>query len=110
MRRCMLIRLLILISAAAVVPSMGGEGGVSRVVMVLLRGAGAEQWGVSGNPGAVTPRMDRIARDAVLLTDFHTEPLAGPALVAVLTGEEPRRSGVWAVSYTHLTLPTTPYV
>lgn len=92
----MLIRLLILISATAVVPSMAGEGGVSRVVMVLLRGAGAEQWGVSGNPGAVTPRMDRMARDAVLLTDFHTEPLASPALVAVLTGEEPRRSGVWA--------------
>ena len=96
MRRCMLIRLLILISAAAVVPSMAGEGGVSRVVLVLLRGAGAEQWGASGNPGAATPRMDRMARDSVQLTDFHTEPLAAPALVAVLTGEEPRRSGVWA--------------
>ena len=40
------------------------------------------------------------------------DQLADPALVARLAGEaeEVGWHGVFAVSYTHLTLPTTPYV
>ena len=74
----------------------GGE--VDKVVLVLLREAGWEQWGISGNPEARTPRLDRLAGESVLLTDFHGQPLEAPALAAALTGREPRRSGVWADS------------
>lgn len=72
------------------------EGSASNVLMVLLRGAGWEQWGLSGNPDAGTPRLDRLARECVLLQAFHGQPLVAPALASALSGLEPQRAGVWS--------------
>lgn len=72
------------------------EGSASSVLMVLLRGAGWEQWGLSGNPDAGTPKLDRLARESVLLQAFHGQPLVAPALASALSGLEPQRAGVWS--------------
>jgi len=72
------------------------EASASSVLIVLLRGAGWEQWGLSGNPDAGTPKLDRLARESVLLNSFHGQPLVAPALASALSGLEPQRAGVWS--------------
>ena len=51
--------------------------------------------------GAVTtPNIDRLAQEGMMVSDYYAQPSCTAGRAAFIT----------AVSYTHLTLPTTPYV
>ena len=59
-----------------------------------------EGWLKSLNP---TPEIDQLAKDGMLFTkSFCTNSICGPSRAVIMSGKP--------VSYTHLTLPTTPYV
>ena len=82
------------------------------------------------NSKFTTPNIDRLADEGVLFTDAHcSDTVCTPSRYGLLTGRYSWRTelkrGVFqaerkclipdnrmtiAVSYTHLTLPTTPYV
>ena len=66
-----------------------------------------------GVMGYQTPNIDSIARDGIMFTDYYAEQSCTAGRSAFITGQHPVRTGltkVGTVSYTHLTLPTTPYV
>lgn len=51
---------------------------------------------LGGHPQALTPNIDRLAREAVLFTNAHCPaPSCNPCRTAVLTGVAPWRSGVY---------------
>jgi arylsulfatase A-like enzyme len=47
-----------------------------------------------GTPTAVTPSLDRMARDGMLFENFWAEPTCSPTRAAILTGRYPFRNGV----------------
>lgn len=52
---------------------------------------GLHVWGRSNN---TTPRMDALAQQGLMLTQFLTEPICTPARAALLTGRYAHRSGM----------------
>jgi arylsulfatase A-like enzyme len=51
---------------------------------------------LGGHPQALTPNVDRLARESVLFTNAHSPaPSCNPCRTAVLTGVAPWRSGVY---------------
>ena len=57
---------------------------------------------MGGHPLVKTPHIDALAKRGTAFTNAHCQsPLCNPSRTSLMTG---------SVSYTHLTLPTTPYV
>ncbi len=49
--------------------------------------------GVFGARDFKTPRIDRMAREGMIFTDFYAQPVCGPSRTALLTGSYPIRVG-----------------
>ena len=49
--------------------------------------------GVFGATDFKTPRIDRMAREGMIFTDFYAQPVCGPSRTALLTGSYPIRVG-----------------
>ena len=49
--------------------------------------------GVFGATDFKTPRIDRMAREDMIFTDFYAQPVCGPSRTALLTGSYPIRVG-----------------
>ena len=47
-----------------------------------------------GNPTAVTPNIDALARDGLLIHDFWAQPTCSPTRAAIMTGRYALRTGV----------------
>jgi hypothetical protein len=48
--------------------------------------------------GAPTPRIDQLAREGLILTNFNVEPECTPSRSALMTGRMPMRSGTSKVA------------
>ena len=64
----------------------------------------------SGNPGASNVYRTAGKRAGVLVGVIDALKGAVPAAIALIVAGRPEAHAVWAVSYTHLTLPTTVFV
>jgi len=67
-----------------------------NIVLFLADDLGYGELGCYGNEAAITPNLDRFARDGLRLTDCHSAcPVCSPSRAAILTGRHPYRTGVF---------------
>ena len=103
-----------------------------NVILIYTDDQGTVDVGCYGANDLITPHMDELATTGIRFTQFYSAaPVCSPSRAAVLTGRYPQRAGLAGnagsrpgakgmpteqltmaepVSYTHLTLPTPPYV
>jgi arylsulfatase A-like enzyme len=66
-----------------------------NVVLFLASDLGYGDLGCFGHPSHRTPNVDRLAREGVRFTDFHSNgPMCSPSRAALLTGMYQQRVGV----------------
>ena len=73
----------------------------ANIVFILADDLGYGDLGCYGCPDIKTPRLDRLAREGILLTDCYSNAsVCSPTRAALLTGRYQQRIGLeWAVSY-----------
>ena len=94
-----------------------------NVIFLLSDDQRPDTIGALGNDVIQTPNLDRLVREGSVFTQATcANPLCVPSRAEILSGQTGFRNGVHvpplkpdmkhitSVSYTHLTLPTTPYV
>ena len=72
------------------------DGPRPNVILIMTDDQGYGDLSCHGHPFLKTPQLDQLHAESIRLTNYHASPLCGPTRATV--------------SYTHLTLPTTPYV
>ena len=65
-----------------------------NVLVILTDDQGFGDLSLHGNPVLKTPNMDRIGREGVRFTQFHTSPVCSPTRSSFLTGRYNYRTGV----------------
>ena len=68
-----------------------------NVIVVLLDDMGFSDIGPFGAEVS-TPTLDRLAREGLRYTNYHTTPVCSPARAAFLTGLNPHRAGFASVA------------
>ena len=51
-----------------------------------------------------SPRLDQLAQEGTMFTDFYAQPVCGPSRSALLTGRYPVRSQGWSMPESEITL------
>ena len=74
-------------------PLPSAPDGAPNVVMVLLDDVGYAQFGCYGSDIA-TPTFDRLARDGLRYSNFHTTALCSPTRACLLTGRNHHTNGM----------------
>ena len=69
-----------------------------NIVFILTDDQGYGEFSCHGNPLAQTPHIDRLASEALRLTDFHVSPMCTPTRGQLLTGLDAFRNGAINVS------------
>ncbi|WP_198670244.1 sulfatase-like hydrolase/transferase [Dyella sp. C9] len=67
------------------IPVIKAPSGAPNVLLILIDDAGYGQWGTFGGQ-VPTPNLDRLAREGLRYTEFHTTALCSPTRAALLTG------------------------
>lgn len=62
-------------------------------IIIFADDQGYGDLGVFGVVDFKTPRIDRMAREGMVFTDFYAQPVCGPSRTALLTGSYPIRVG-----------------
>lgn len=65
-----------------------------NVILVLIDNQSYFELSRNGHQIVQTPRTDRLSREAVNFTDFHSAPFCSPSRTAMLTGRYALRAGV----------------
>ncbi len=66
-----------------------------NIVLIVIDDLGYGDLGIYGNQIHQTPNINRLAKEGVLLTDFHSNgPVCSPTRAALMTGQYQQRSGV----------------
>ena len=85
-----------------------------NVIVVMTDDQGLGDFSFTGNPVLKTPNLDRFAREAVRLTDFHVAPMCSPTRGQLLTGLAALRNGATSVTagrtFIRPGIPTLPEV
>ncbi len=72
----------------------GRESTSPNFVLILADDLGYGDIGCYGNPANRTPHLDRLAREGMRFTDFHSNgPMCSPTRAALLTGRYQQRFG-----------------
>ena len=71
--------------------------GAPNIVVVLIDDMGYSDIGPFGAE-IDTPNLDRLARNGIRLSNYHTTPVCSPARAALLTGLNPHRAGYGSVA------------
>lgn len=66
-----------------------------NVVLIITDDQGYGDIGFHGNTMIETPHLDRLAKQSVRLTNFHTDPTCAETRSALMTGRYSCRAGVW---------------
>jgi arylsulfatase A-like enzyme len=66
-----------------------------NVILIVTDDQGYGDLSCHGNPILQTPNLDRLHKESVRFTDFHTNPTCAPSRGALLTGKYAHRAGVW---------------
>ncbi|MFL2859855.1 MAG: arylsulfatase [Pontiellaceae bacterium] len=66
-----------------------------NIILIISDDQGYGDFGFSGNKQIQTPFLDHLAKNSILLTNFHVDPTCAPTRAALLTGRYSNRAGVW---------------
>jgi arylsulfatase A len=89
-----------LIAAVLALWALGGEVPAAtsaprpNVILFLTDDQGYGDLACHGNPQVKTPHLDRFAREAVELRQFHVSPVCSPTRASLMTGRYNFRTGV----------------
>lgn len=65
-----------------------------NIIVIMADDLGCCDLGCYGNPRAVTPNLDRLAKSGILLTHHYSaSPMCAPARAGFLTGLHPHKTG-----------------
>ena len=67
------------------IPIIKAPAGAPNVLLILIDDCGFGQWGTFGGQ-IPTPNLDRVAKNGLSYTRFHTTALCSPSRAALLTG------------------------
>ncbi|MBN2316566.1 MAG: sulfatase [Sedimentisphaerales bacterium] len=73
-------------------------------VIIFTDDQGYGDLGCYGSKTIRSPRLDQLAREGTLFTDFYAQPVCGPSRSALLTGRYPVRSQGWSMPESEITL------
>jgi arylsulfatase A-like enzyme len=65
-----------------------------NIIVIMTDDQGYGDFGFTGNPYVKTPHLDRLAKNSVSLTNFHTSPVCAPTRASLLTGRYALRTGI----------------
>ncbi|MDD7985833.1 sulfatase-like hydrolase/transferase [Lentisphaera marina] len=69
-----------------------------NIILIMADDMGYGELGCTGHPTFKTPVLDQMAKDGVLLTDFHSNgAVCSPTRAALMTGRYQNRSGIEGV-------------
>jgi arylsulfatase A-like enzyme len=71
--------------------------GAPNVLVILLDDVGFGQFSVTGG-GVPSPNMDKLAKQGLLYTRFHTTALCSPTRAALLTGRDHHMAGTGVIT------------
>jgi arylsulfatase A len=74
-----------------------GKADRPNIVFVLADDLGWNGIGPNGNTDVDTPNLDRLAKDGMRFTNAYAEAQCSPARAALISGQWPARSGMFAV-------------
>ena len=60
-------------------------------IIVFTDDQGYQDLGCFGSPNIKTPRIDKMAKEGLMLTSFYAQPVCGPSRAALNTGSYPLR-------------------
>ena len=87
---------LIALLACLVAPAAVAADARPNIVLFLADDLGYGELGCYGNTAAITPNLDRFAREGLRLTDCHSaSSVCSPSRSSLLTGRTPFRNGVF---------------
>lgn len=68
-----------------------------NIILIMADDLGYGDVGFNGNTKIITPHLDNMAKEGVILQNFYAAaPLCSPTRASVLTGRSPFRQGVFA--------------
>ncbi len=79
------------------IPIVKAPEGAPNVLLVLIDDCGFGQWGAFGGP-IPTPNLDRLAKNGLRYTRFHTTALCSPTRAALLTGRNHHSVGMGVIT------------
>jgi arylsulfatase A-like enzyme len=74
-----------------------------NILIVFTDDQGYGDLGCYGSKTNKTPRMDRLAREGMMFTNFYAQHVCGPSRSALLTGRYPIRSKGWGMPADEIT-------
>ena len=82
------------VTAAAATSAPGQSGRRPNVIFIITDDQGYGDVSIHGNDKLRTPNMDRIAREGIQFTQFHSNPVCSPTRASIMTGRYYYRTGV----------------
>ncbi len=79
------------------IPIVTAPAGAPNVLIVLIDDCGFGQWGTFGGQ-IPTPQLDRLAKNGLSYTRFHTTALCSPTRAALLTGRNHHSVGTGVIT------------
>jgi arylsulfatase A-like enzyme len=79
------------------IPIIKAPEGAPNVLLVLIDDCGFAQWGTFGGQ-VPTPNLDRLAKNGLRYTRFHTTALCSPTRAALLTGRNHHSVGMGVIT------------
>ena len=89
---------LLLASSSTVVFAVDAGPKRPNVIVIMTDDQGYGEFSCHGNPITKTPHIDRLAENAIRLTDFHVAPMCTPTRGQLLTGVDAFRNRASNVS------------
>ncbi len=87
--------LALLLTAVALLPQSPAAESPPNIIVILADDLGYADLGGYGSTRNLTPHLDRLAKDGLRLTDFHSSgPMCTPTRASLLTGMYPQRVGL----------------
>lgn len=66
-----------------------------NIVLIVIDDLGYADLGIYGNKIHKTPNIDRLAKEGLMFTDFHSNgPVCSPTRAALMTGQYQQRTGI----------------
>lgn len=89
---------LLLVNVSSVwAQDLDDDVGRPNVILLMADDLGWGDVGYNGNPVVMTPAIDLMAEEGVVLERFYTaSSICSPTRASVLTGRHPYRMGIWA--------------
>ncbi|WP_227021425.1 sulfatase-like hydrolase/transferase [Oceaniferula marina] len=74
------------------VSAQGDDARKPNLIIIFTDDQGYQDLGCFGSPDIKTPRIDQMAKEGMMLTDFYAQTVCGPSRAALMTGCYPFRN------------------